>query len=70
MQANIPSNLQTNIPQVRPVPDKYNIEWYLEAMTYNLSNKDNHLWNESCRIQFDTMTNLSRNWVVFTAQIW
>ena len=43
MQTNIPSNLQTNIEQVIPAPDTYNTKYYLEAMTFNLSNKDNHL---------------------------
>ena len=41
MQTNVPSNLQAN-KQVRPVPDKNDAK-YLEAMIYNLSNKDNYL---------------------------
>ena len=46
MQTNIPSNLQTNIEQVIPLPDKYNAEYDIEAMTFHLRNKDNHLWND------------------------
>ena len=42
MQTNISRNVQTNIEQVRPAPDKYNTKYYLEAMTFNLSNKNNH----------------------------
>ena len=44
MQTNISSKLQAHIEQVRPASDKYNIE-YTYAMTFNLSNKDNYLWN-------------------------
>ena len=44
MQTNISSNLQGSIEQVRPASDKYNTE-YIEAMTFNLSNKDDNLWN-------------------------
>ena len=43
MRTNIPSNLQTNIEQVRPALDKYNTKYDLEAMTFNLSNKDNRV---------------------------
>ena len=43
MQTNIPSNLQANSEQVRPTPDKCNTKYYMEAITFNLSNKDNHL---------------------------
>ena len=43
MQTNIPSNLQANSEQVRPAPDKCNTKCYMEAITFNLSNKDNHL---------------------------
>ena len=42
MQTNIPSNVQANIELVRPAPDKYNTKYYVEAITFNLSNKDNH----------------------------
>ena len=45
MQTNIPSNLQANSEQVRAAPDKCNTKCYMEAITFNLSNKDNHLWN-------------------------
>ena len=45
MQTNIPSNLQANSEQVRPTPDKCNTKYYMEAITFNLNNKDNHLWN-------------------------
>ena len=43
MQTNIPSNLQDNTEQVRPAPYKDNTKYYLKAMTFNLSNKDNRL---------------------------
>ena len=43
MQINIPNNLQANIKQVRPAPDKWNIKYYIEAITFTLSSKDNHL---------------------------
>ena len=46
MQTNIPSNLQSNIEQVKPAPYKYNIKYYIEAITFNFSNKDNYLWND------------------------
>ena len=46
MQTNIPSNLQANIEQVRPALDKKYIKYYKEALTFNLSNKDNDLWND------------------------
>ena len=46
MQTNIPSNQQTNIEQVRPALDKHNTKYYIEAMTFNLSDKDNNLWND------------------------
>ena len=46
MQINMPSNLQTNIEKVRPAPDKKNSKYYLEATTFNLSNKDSNLWND------------------------
>ena len=46
MQTNIPSNLQANTEQVRPAPDKYNAKYHIEVITFNLSSKDNHLWND------------------------
>ena len=46
MQINIPINLQANIEQVRPAPDKYNTKYYIEEITFNLKNKDNNLWYE------------------------
>ena len=42
MQTNIPSNLQAFIEQVRPAPDKYNTKYYIEAITFNISNKCNN----------------------------
>ena len=45
MQTNMRGNLQDNIEQVRPAPDKYNTKYYIEAKTFNLSNKDNYLCN-------------------------
>ena len=46
MQTNIPNNLQANIEQVRPAPDKCNTKYYIEAITFNLSNKGSHLLND------------------------
>ena len=43
MQINIPINLQANIEQGRPAPDKYNTKYYIEEITFNLKNKDNNL---------------------------
>ena len=43
MQSNIPSNLQANIKQVRPAGDKKYTKYYIEAITFNLSNRDKHL---------------------------
>ena len=43
MQTNITSNLQANNEQVRHAPEKCNTRYYIEAITFNLSNKDNHL---------------------------
>ena len=60
MQTNIPSNLEANIEQVRPAPDKYNTKYYIEAITFNLSNKDNHLRN-------DMITVLSANFAQVSA---
>ena len=60
MQTNIPSNLQANSEQVRPAPDKINTKYYIEAITFNLSSKDNHLWN-------DLITFLSGNFAQVSA---
>ena len=46
MQTNISSNLQANIEKVRPVPGKNNTKCYIEAITFNLSNKNNYPWND------------------------
>ena len=54
MQTNIFSNLQANIEQVRPAPEMWNTKYYIEAIIFNLSNKDKHLWN-------DMITALSAN---------
>ena len=43
MQTNIPSNLQANIEKVRPMQDKCNTKYYVEAVTFNLRIKDNQL---------------------------
>ena len=43
MQTNILSYLQTNIEQARPAPDKWNSKYYIEVITFNLSNKGKHL---------------------------
>ena len=53
MQTNTPNNLQTNIEQVWPAPDKYNTKYYIEAFAFNLSNKDNHLWNDMITVLSD-----------------
>ena len=39
MQTDIPSNLQAKIEQVTPAPDKYNAEYHIGAMTFNLSKR-------------------------------
>ena len=52
MQTNIPSNLQGNIEQVSPGPDKC----YIGAMTFNLSNKGNHLWNDMITGNFEQVS--------------
>ena len=46
MQTNIPRSLQANVEQVRQAPNKYNTKYYIEAITFNLSNKDKHLLND------------------------
>ena len=43
MQTNIPSNLQSNIEQVRPVPDKHNDDYFRRTSLESLSSKENHL---------------------------
>ena len=52
MQTNIPSNLQGNIEQVSPAPDKC----YIEAITFNLSNKGKHLWNDIITGNFEQVS--------------
>ena len=59
MQTNILSNLKANIEQVIPLPDKCNTEYDIEAMTFDLRNKENHLWN-------DMITVLSTNFTQVT----
>ena len=60
MQTNIPSNVQANIEQIRPAPEKQNTKYYIEAITFNLSNKNNHQWN-------DIITVLSANFAQVSA---
>ena len=60
METNIPSNLEANIEQVRLAPEKKNTTYYIEAITFNFSNKDNHLWN-------DMVTALSANFAQVSA---
>ena len=60
IQINIPSNLQANIEQVAPALDKYKTKYYIESITFNLSNKANHLWN-------DMITVLSASFVQVSA---
>ena len=43
MQTNILSNLHANTEHVKPAPDKYNTKYYIETITFNLSNMENHL---------------------------
>ena len=43
MQPNISSNLEANIEQVRPALDKKYTKYYIKAITFILSNKDNDL---------------------------
>ena len=52
MQTNIPSNLQANIEKVRPMQDKCNTKYYVEAVTFNLRIKDNQLWNDMISANF------------------
>ena len=59
MQTNIPINLSGNIEQVRPAPDKWNTKYYVEAITFNLSTKDNHLWNEMITVISANFTQVS-----------
>ena len=58
IQTNIPSNLRANRP-VRPAPDKYNAKYYIAAITFNLSNKDNHLLNEMITVFSAKFTQVS-----------
>ena len=57
MKTNIPSNLQANIEQIKPAPDKYYTKYYIEAITFNLRN---YLWN-------DMITVLSANFAQVSA---
>ena len=50
MQINISNILQVNIEQVKPAQDKSNTKYYIETITFNLNNKDNHLWNDKITI--------------------
>ena len=59
MQTNTPNNLQTNIEQVWPAPDKYNTKYHIEAFPFNLSNKDNHLWNDMITVLSANLTQVS-----------
>ena len=54
MKLTYPINLQANTEQVRPAPDKYNTKYYIEAFTLNISNKDNHLWNDMITVHMIT----------------
>ena len=69
MQSNIPSNLQANIKQVRPAGDKKYTKYYIEAITFNLSNRDKHLWNDmitvlSANFGYSAQLKLnSENWI-------
>ena len=65
MQTNIPSNLQANTEQVRPAPDKYNTKYYVEAITFNLSNKNNHLLNDMITAHSANFEQLSGNQTEF-----
>ena len=57
MKTNISSNLQANIEQIKPAPDKYYTKYYIEAITFNLRN---YLWN-------DMITVLSANFAQVSA---
>ena len=59
MQSKIPSNLLANIEQVRPAPDKQYTKYYLEAITFNLSNKESHLWNDMITVLSANFTQIS-----------
>ena len=72
MQTNIPSNLQADIEKVRPAPDKYNTRYYIEAINFNLSNKDNHLWNDMINVLNTNFAkvklNNDLNWIIKLSQ--
>ena len=60
MQIIIPRNLQANIQQVRPVPNKYNIN-NIETMTSYLSSKDQHLENEMTAFLIANLEQVSKS---------
>ena len=65
MQTNILSDLQANIEQVRPAPDKHDTKYYIEAITFNLSNKDNHLSNDMITVLSAKFAQVSETQTVF-----
>ena len=66
MQTNIPSNLQASTEQVRPEPEKWNTKYYVEAITFNLSNKDKHLRNDMITVLSANFAQVigSPNWIL------
>ena len=70
MQTNIPSNLQANIEQVRPAPDKWYNKYYIEAITFNVNNKDNHLWNGMITVLIANFARVSATQTNFWCKLW
>ena len=69
MQTNIPSNLQANSKQVRSAPDKYNTKYYIEAITFDLSQKDNHIWNDMIAVDSDNFAQVSATQTEFWCKL-
>ena len=69
MQTNISSNLQANIEQVRPAPYKWYNKYYIEAITFNVYNKDNHLWNGMITVLIANFAQVSANQTEFWCKL-
>ena len=63
------TNLQANTEQVRSAPDKYNTKYYIEAITFNLSIKDNHLWNDMITVLSAKFAQVSVTQTVFWCKL-
>ena len=69
MQSNIPSNLEANIEQVRSAPDKQHTKYYIETISFNLSNKDNHLWYDMIAVLSANFTQVSATQTEFWCKL-